>query len=382
MKQKHNQRKEAISILRGISIRMPLLIFGAELTNEDDEITIDIFANLVDNQSWEEFMPKGVTKQVFAKFKRFYEPDVFRETGKRIREMARTADKFTVEQRIERIAGIFNTFRNPDKETVLTPWRVVNMHMSDCLGGWCFYDEDFKHTIEVPRYVDQGQVTKDVFRPEARILEINSKSGLYPLYVTYSIYRTRVEAAKAKYGEIGHAFAMQLWDLTIENNIFVICKTPMARSITNRTLAGFRDTTVNSNYYKNLIENISQKPSVVINTFKDGKHFWGINHDENMTIDAIIGNPPYQVMDGGGSNTSAVSTYNLFVDIARDIKPNYLSMIMPARWYSGGKGLDDFRESMLSDKRIQRMVDYPNPKDCFPTANISGGICYFLWNKN
>jgi hypothetical protein len=87
-------------------------------------------------------------------------------------------------------------------------------------------------------------------------------------------------------------------------------------------------------------------------------------------------------MDGGGSNTSAVSIYNLFVDIARDIKPNYLSMIMPARWYSGGKGLDDFRESMLSDKRIQRMVDYPNPKNCFPTANISGGICYFLWNKN
>ncbi|WP_344705190.1 DEAD/DEAH box helicase, partial [Prevotella corporis] len=229
LKKKHNQRKEAISILRGISIRMPLLIFGAELINEDDEITIDNFANLVDNQSWEEFMPKGVTKQVFEKFKRFYEPDVFREAGKRIREMARTADKFTVEQRIERIAGIFNTFRNPDKETVLTPWRVVNMHMSDCLGGLCFYDEEFKHTLEVPRYVNQGQVTKDVFRPEARILEINSKSGLYPLYVAYNIYRTRVEAAKAKYGEIGHAFAMQLWDLTIENNILVICKTPMAR---------------------------------------------------------------------------------------------------------------------------------------------------------
>lgn len=187
LKKKHNQRKEAISILRGISIRMPLLIFGAELINEDDEITIDNFANLVDNQSWEEFMPKGVTKQVFEKFKRFYEPDVFREAGKRIREMARTADKFTVEQRIERIAGIFNTFRNPDKETVLTPWRVVNMHMSDCLGGLCFYDEEFKHTLEVPRYVNQGQVTKDVFRPEARILEINSKSGLYPLYVALSL---------------------------------------------------------------------------------------------------------------------------------------------------------------------------------------------------
>lgn len=379
LKQKHNQRKEAISILRGISIRMPLLIFGAELSNEDDEITIDNFANLVDNQSWEEFMPKGVTKQVFAKFKRFYEPDVFREAGKRIREMARTADKFTIEQRIERIAGIFNTFRNPDKETVLTPWRVVNMHMSDCLGGWCFYDEDFKHTLEVPRYVDQGQVTQDVFRPEARILEINSKSGLYPLYVAYNIYRTRVEAAKAKYGEIGHAFAMQLWDVTLENNILVICKTPMARSITHRTLAGFRDTAVNARYYKNLIENITHTPAVVVNTFKDGKHFWGINNDENMTIDAIIGNPPYQVVDGGGTGSSAVPVYQRFVDIAKKIKPSYISMIMPAKWYTGGKGLDDFREEMLNDKRIAFIADFDDSRLLFPTADIAGGVCYFNW---
>ena len=123
-------------------------------------------------------MPKGVDKERFEKFKKYYDPDIFREAGKRIREMARAADKFTIEERIERIAAIFNTFRNPDKETVLTPWRVVNMHMSDCLGGWCFYDEEFKKPLSVPRYVDQGKVTKDVYRPDAHILEINSKSGL------------------------------------------------------------------------------------------------------------------------------------------------------------------------------------------------------------
>ena len=381
LKQRHNQRKEAISILRGISIRMPLLIFGAELTNEDEEITIDNFANLIDDQSWEEFMPKGVSKEMFAKFKKFYEPDVFREAGKRIRAMARAADKFTIEQRIERIAGIFNTFRNPDKETVLTPWRVVNMHMSDCLGGYCFYDEDFKQPIEVPRWVDQGQVTKDVFRPEAHILEINSKSGLYPLYVAYNIYRSRVEAVKAKYGEIGHAFAMQLWDLTIENNILVVCKTPMARSITKRTLAGFRDTTVNARYYKNLIENISETPAVVINTFKDGKRFWGINNEENMTIDAIIGNPPYQVMDGG-AGVSAVPVYHRFIDIGKKMKPHYLSMIMPAKWYNGGRGLDQFRDEMLSDRRISTIYDYIDSHECFPTVDIAGGVCYILWDSN
>ena len=95
-------------------------------------------------------MPKGVTKDVFRKFKKYYEADIFREAGKRIRSMARAADNLTVEERIERIATIFNTFRNPDKETVLTPWRVVNMHLSDTLGGWCFLNEEFdgNYTVE------------------------------------------------------------------------------------------------------------------------------------------------------------------------------------------------------------------------------------------
>ena len=380
LKAMSNQRKNAISILRGISIRMPLLIYGAELKNEDEEITIGNFASLIDDTSWEEFMPKGVNKEKFEKFKKYYDPDIFREAGKRIREMARAADKFTIEERIERISAIFNTFRNPDKETVLTPWRVVNMHMSDCLGGWCFYDEDFKQPLSVPRYVNQGQVTKDVFHPDAHVLEINSKSGLYPLYVAYNIYRSRVEAAKVKYGEVSHGFAMNLWDATIEENILVACKTPMAKSITKRTLAGFRNTRVNAQYYPELIENISERPEAVVNTFRDGKRFWKINQDTNMKLDAIVGNPPYQVMDGG-TDRGAVPVYQHFVEIAKKCKPSYISMIMPARWYAGGRGLDEFRESMLSDKRVQYLYDFETSKDLFPTVDIAGGLCYFLWHK-
>ena len=373
-----NQRKNAISILRGISIRMPLLIYGAELKDENQEITINNFASLIDDQSWEEFMPKGVDKEKFEKFKKYYDSDIFREAGKRIREMARAADKFTIEERIERISAIFNTFRNPDKETVLTPWRVVNMHMSDCLGGWCFYDEEFTQPLSTPRYVDQGQVTKDVFRPEAHILEINSKSGLYPLYVAYNIYCSRVDAAKTKYGEVSHGFAMKLWDATIEENILVVCKTPMAKSITMRTLAGFRDTKVNAQYYPNLIENISERPEAVVNTFRDGKRFWKINQDTNMKLDAIVGNPPYQVMDGGGNGSSAIPVYHKFVSISKRMKPLNVSMIMPAKWYTGGKGLDDFREEMLNDNRIAFIADFDDSRDLFPTADIAGGICYFL----
>jgi len=381
LKAMSNQRRNAISILRGISIRMPLLIYGAELKNEDEEITIDNFASLIDDQSWEEFMPKGVDKEKFEKFKKYYEPDVFREAGKRIREMARAADKFTIEERIERIATIFNTFHNPDKETVLTPWRVVNMHMSDCLGGWCFWDEEFKQMLSTPRYVDQGKVTADVFRTDSHILEINSKSGLYPLYVAYNIYRCRVEEAKKKYGEVGVGFSKSLWDATIEENILVVCKTPMAKSITKRTLAGFRNTRVNAQYYPNLIENISERPEAVVNTFRDGKHFWHINDNQNMKLDAIVGNPPYQVMDGG-TTTGAVPVYNKFVDIARKINPYFFSMIMPAKWYNGGRNLDEFRQSMLSDKHIERLFDYVDSSEIFNTVDVAGGICYFLWSSN
>ena len=380
LKAMSNQRRNAISILRGISIRMPLLIYGAELKNEE-EITINNFASLIDDQSWEEFMPKGVDKEKFEKFKKYYEPDVFREAGKRIREMARAADKFTIEERIERIATIFNTFRNPDKETVLTPWRVVNMHMSDCLGGWCFWDEDFKQMLSVPRYVDQGQVTKDVFRTDAHILEINSKSGLYPLYVAYNIYRSRVEEAKKKYGEVGIGFAKSLWDATIEENILVVCKTPMAKSITKRTLAGFRDTKVNAQYYPNLIENISERPEAVVNTFRDGKHFWKINNNPNMKLDAIVGNPPYQLMLEGTNRFN--SLYHLFITLARKISPSYISMITPSRWMSrGAQAIPDlWIDEMLQNNHFITIHDYINATDCFSGVEIKGGVNYFLFKE-
>lgn len=373
LKKKKKIKEDAISILRGISIRMPLMIYGAKVENEDEELTIDNFTQLVDPQSWEEFMPKGVTKQRFNAFKKYYDPDIFTAAAKRIRAMARAADRLSIEERIERIAAIFSTFRNPDKETVLTPWRVVNMHMSDCLGGYTFYNEDFSETIEEPRFVDRGDVTTEVFSPDSHLLEINSKSGLYPLYLAYNIYRSRLRNAMFSPETLEEHQA--IWDAAVAENIFVICKTPMAKSITRRTLLGFRNGKTNMWAPEDLINKIKNQPELFIKKVQDlvGK---------DMKIKAIVGNPPYQIIDGGGTGSSAVPVYNSFVAVSQSLKPNYISMIMPAKWYSGGRGLDEFRQEMLNDTRMSKLVDFVDSRDVFPTVDIAGGICYFLWDAD
>ena len=99
-----------------------------------------------------------------------------------------------------------------------------------------------------------------------------------------------------------------------------------------------------------------------------------------MNFDIIVGNPPYQESDGG-AQMSASPIYQKFIQISKGLNPHFISMIVPARWYNGGKGLDEFRNEMLSDLRIRELHDYPDTTDCFIGLNIRGGICYFLWDK-
>ena len=374
-KKKRDNAQKAMSILRGVSIRIPLLIYGAEVSF-DKEITVDNFVDLIDDSSWNEFMPTGVTKETYKKFSKYYEQDVFVAAGRQIRNMALAADKLSPDERVKKIAAQFAMFKNPDKETVLTPWRVVNMHMSDCLGGYCFYNEDFSDTIEEPRFVDCGKVTEETFaNTKAQILEINSKTGLYPLYVTYSIYKKRCEEVKPEDLTIEKQY--ELWQKTIEDNIFVICKTKMAKTITRRTLLGYRKNKINAHAFNDLIMQLKDKPEQFKEKILRGS-YWN-KESKEMKFDAVVGNPPYQEENG---STRKPPIYHLFYDMAFRLAP-IVSLITPARFlFEAGQTPQNWNKKMLNDEHFKVIKYFSNTKDVFDTVDIKGGIVITMRNCN
>lgn len=386
-KENLKNQQSAISILRGISIRMPLLIYGADIPFEDD-FTIEKFLddNTIDNQSWEEFMPKGVTKDTFKKFIKYYDPEIFIAAGRKIRNIAKSADELPPTERVQKIAELFNSFKNPDKETVLTPWRVVNMHMSDCLGGYDFFDEKHKNPIKEPRFVNQGQVTQDTLaNTNAQILEINSKTGLYPLYVTYSIYREKCK--KYKNSEMSLELQRNVWNDTIKNNVFVICKTPMAKQITQRTLGGYSDVKINAHYFDDLINQLKNKSQQFIERVLKTS-YWKKGDDGQMKFDAIVGNPPYQEetstqISQTNGQSPRKNIFQYFQMISDKISSGYVSLIYPgARWiHRSGKGMKDFGLKQINDPALEKLIFFPNSKDVFTDVGIADGISIVLKNN-
>lgn len=374
LKKRKKERNNAISILRGISIRMPLLIYGADVPY-DEEITLDKFIEKVDKSSWEEFMPDGVTKDIFKQFKKYYDEDVFIASGRKIRNIAREADTLEPTERVKKIASLFSNFKNPDKETVLTPWRAVNLHMANALGGYNFWDDKYENELNEPRYVNQGKVTDETLNnTSSKILEINSKTGLYPLYVTYSIYRAKCN--KYHEEELSIDIKRRLWNETLENNVYVICKTPMAKQITKRTLAGYSDAKINAHYFDDLVNQMKCKQKDFIDKILRSS-YWKKGDIGKMKFDAVVGNPPYQEE---GESTRKSPIYHLFYDSAFSIS-NIVSMISPARFlFDAGQTPKAWNEKMLNDKHFKVIKYFADSKDIFEGVEIKGGIAITLRN--
>lgn len=389
-KEKKKNADAAISILRGISIRLPLLMYGAELSNEGQDITLENFADLIDDQSWEEFMPRGVTKELFKEFAPYYDPDMFRAVGRNYRDLVRAADRLAPMERTRDIARIFSYFRNPDKETVLTPWRVVNMHIGDCIGGWNYLDSEKEDRLTEPVFIDHGEVTQKVFKDkDTRILEINSKTGLYPLYMALSVFMEKLKEYREKHmlaTDVSIDIQNELWDEVLNNHIFVVCKTEMAKSITKRTLRGFRKSKVNARYFEDLLNKITNQPQLFTEKVTNGRLYWkNYEIEEKMKFNAIVGNPPYQRNIGAESNSSyAASIYHFFIDVAKRLSPEYISMITPSRWMTkSSRGIsDEWVDEMLNCDHFVKIDDYTNASYCFTGVEIKGGVSYWLYKPS
>lgn len=368
IKEAKKDRQKLISILRGVSIRIPMMIYGMKV-DFDKDITIKDFINKVDDESWKEFMPKGFTKGMFSEITKYYDAEVFIEAGRIIRQRAKSFDSLDFIERAERVSELFGSFKNPDKETVLTPWRVVNMQTAKSVGGLNFYDDDFTSTTNGAtsnlHWVEKD-ITSEIYHPGTKILDINSKTGLYPLHAAISLYYQKVVA-----NDDSHFEADKVYQDILANNVYAVAKTPMAKTITERTLTGYRDYKTNVKYIEDLTDTLK-------NDIEEGKQ--KVEEAFNQVkFDVVIGNPPYQESDGG-AKASATPIYNRFVELSKSIEPKYISLIMPTRWYSGGKGLDKFRDEMLSDSKIQLLIDFPNPDEVFHNTNIRGGVCIVNWN--
>lgn len=384
---KKNKTKgdQAYEILEKIIIRFPMLIYGA-IDKLSDSFTIDKFVKDIDEKSWEEFMPKGLTKADFIKVAHIIKNERFIAWAESIYEKVNALEGKPVDERVNGIADIISEFRYPDKETVLTPWRVVNMHLSDTVGGYDFFGEKHRDEdlLSEPRFVGEDrEVTKRVFfTPAPNILELNSKTGLYPLYMAYTLYRLQCKKQQGFGPELTNEEKADVWKKVIERNIFVVCKTKMAERITNRTLVGFSKIKVNAKCYTDvrnnnadIIETLKNNPQHFVEDVKNGKEFWKANNNRNMKFNAVVSNPPYQV----GVNKEPL--YHHFISIGMEIG-DLGTLIHPGRFlFNAGKTPKAWNQKMLNDEHFKVVKYWKKSDEVFDAVDIKGGVAVTMWDK-
>jgi len=191
--------------------------------------------------------------------------------------------------------------------------------------------------------------------------------------VAYSIFRNRIKETypDKEPNTLTIEQQQKLWDKTVAENVFVLCKTPMAKSITKRTLIGFRAANVNTHYFEDMVRQITQRPEKFIEKIKKGQSYWKVNNNNDMKFNAIVGNPPYQETTEG---TSDKPIYHLFMDIAHQISDK-VTFITPGRFlFNAGKTPKDWNKKILSDKHFKVIWYESDSSKIFPNVDIKGGV--------